>query len=104
MYAQTGKLSAHPASRQHLTSLLLHAAALVGQMPGCHLYAVGEAVDNDTDVWVMEIWADQAAHDASLQRPDVRALIAQARPHIAGLDGATLRLLGGHGVPQTGEG
>lgn len=36
-------------------------------------------------VWVSEVWSDRAAHDASLAREDVRALIGRGRQLIAGM-------------------
>jgi hypothetical protein len=65
-------------------------------LPGCRLYLVNRALDDPQAIWVMELWDDQAAHDASLQDEGVRALIAEARPLVGGApDGAALELLGG---------
>ncbi len=99
MYGMTGKLIAQSGKRDELATLLLRAAQMVGQMPGCRLYAVTEDVADETVVWVMEIWDDKAAHDASLQDGLVQALIAEARPLLGGPpDGAELRIVGGHGL------
>jgi quinol monooxygenase YgiN len=35
-------------------------------------------------IWITEVWDTQAAHDASLQLPQVQAAITQARPFIDG--------------------
>jgi quinol monooxygenase YgiN len=77
----------------------LRAAARVGQLPGCRMYAICEDLHNENVVWVMELWDDQQAHDASLGDEQVRALIAEARPLLGGApDGAALRVVGGFGV------
>jgi quinol monooxygenase YgiN len=48
---------------------------------------------------ILEVWDDKAAHDASLQLESVRALIAQARPFIAGMgESIELRPIGGQGL------
>lgn len=98
MYARTGKLSARPGQREAFVAILLEAAAVVGESPACHLYLVTEDLNNDTDIWVMELWADKAAHAASLQDERVRALIGQGMPLMAGApEGVELHVAGGHG-------
>jgi quinol monooxygenase YgiN len=100
MYAMTGKLAAQAGRREALVDILQRAATLVGSLPGCRMYAVGEDTANETDVWVLEIWVDKQAHDESLQDESVRALIGEAMPLIGGQPGgAELRLVGGFGVP-----
>jgi quinol monooxygenase YgiN len=46
----------------------------LGANPGCLRYLVSTSDDLDA-VWVSEVWADQAAHGASLEPDDFRALI-----------------------------
>ncbi len=98
MYAMCGKLLAREGSRPAFVEILLRAAAVVGELSGCHLYLVTEDVADPNAIWVMEVWADKAAHDASLQDERVRALIAQAMPLMGGPpDGVELTVVGGHG-------
>ncbi|NPV55066.1 MAG: antibiotic biosynthesis monooxygenase [Anaerolineae bacterium] len=99
MYAMTGKMMAQAGRRDELATILLRAAQMVGGMPGCHMYAVTEDADDADAVWVLEMWDDQATHDASLQDAGVRALIAEAMPLLAGApQGNALRVVGGYGV------
>jgi quinol monooxygenase YgiN len=99
MYAMCGKLIAQPGKRETFTAIMLRAAALVGTMPGCKQYVVTHDAADDVTIWIMEIWEDQAAHDASLQNEGVRALIAEAMPLMGGEpDGAALTVVGGHGI------
>lgn len=101
MFGMCGKLVASEGMRGQLAEILLRAAAIVGDFPGCHLYAVSEATDDSNAVWVMELWEDQQRHDLSLQDERVRALIAEAMPLLGGPpDGAALRVIGGHGLPR----
>lgn len=82
-----GSFKAAPGRRAELTALLLEGS---NAMPGCLSYVVTEdAADADT-IWVTEVWRDKAAHDASLQLPQVRAAIARARPLIAGFGAQTI--------------
>ena len=104
MYAMAGKLFAQPGKRDEFVEILLRAAQVVGQLPGCRMYAVNEDLADETCIWVIEIWQDKPAHDQSLANERVRALIAQARPLMAGApQGTELRLVGGHGVSFTQE-
>ena len=59
--------------------------------------------DEDHDaVWVAEAWRTQDAHAASLEREDVRAVIARAAPLLAGSPEAIrVEPLGGKGLPET---
>jgi quinol monooxygenase YgiN len=99
MYAMTGKLFAQAGKRDALVEILLRAAQLVGQLPGCRLYAVNEDLADEICIWVIEIWEDKDAHDQSLQDERVRALIGEARPLMAGApQGSELKVVGGHGI------
>jgi quinol monooxygenase YgiN len=99
MYAMTGKLFAQPGKRGQLAEILLSASRMVAEMQGCHAYIILEDATDDSAVWVFEMWADKESHDASLRDKNVRALIAEAMPILAGApSGSELRVLGGHGV------
>jgi quinol monooxygenase YgiN len=95
----TGKLQAQPGKRAVLVDILLRAAKLVSTMHGCCSYIVLEDVQDETCVWVFEMWDDKESHDASLKDEKVRSLIAEAMPILAGVpSGSELRVAGGHGA------
>jgi quinol monooxygenase YgiN len=99
MYAMTGKLFTQPGKREQLVEIRLLASKIVAGMQGCHAYIILEDATDDSAVWVFEMWADKESHDASLRDKNVRALIAEAMPILAGApSGSELRVLGGHGV------
>ena len=81
MYGLIGKMLATPGNRDALAAILLQGIA---GMPGCLSYIVAQDPTNPDALWVTEVWASQAEHQASLSLPSVRAAIAQARPIIAG--------------------
>lgn len=98
-YGLVGKFSAQPGKREELVDYLLDAASLLERNPGCIHYVVSTS-DEPEAVWVSEVWTDQAAHDASLDPEDIRSLIQQARPLIAGMsDQTSLSVRGGKGLP-----
>ena len=82
-FANVGTLGALPGRRDELVAHLtarngtLHAA-------GCLLYEVGVSPEAPETVFVMELWENQAAHQGSLQLPEVQASIAAARPLLSG--------------------
>ncbi|HRJ58835.1 MAG TPA: putative quinol monooxygenase [Anaerolineales bacterium] len=80
----TGTLSAQPGKRAMLSDILVRASALVQSMPGCRAYIVLEDLKDENAVAVFEMWDDKEAHDESLKNPQVRALIAEAIPILAG--------------------
>jgi quinol monooxygenase YgiN len=95
----TGKLQAQPGKRAALVKILLRAAQTVSTMRGCRSYIVLEDVQDESVVWVFEMWDDKEAHDASIQDKQVRGLIAEALPVIVNASsGSELRVAGGYGV------
>lgn len=97
-YGLFGKFSAQPGKRDDLVGYLLRAAELLERNPECLHYVVSTSDEPDA-VWVSEVWTGKAAHDASLEPEDIRALIQEARPLIAGMSDQTeLRVRGGKGV------
>lgn len=97
MYGLHGKMKSQPGRRDALIALLLDAS---GGMDGNLVYIVSaDPADHDA-LWIYEVWESQAHHQASLQLPSVQALIAEARPLIAGMsDRIEFVPLGGHGLP-----
>ena len=94
-----GKLIAQPGKGAELCNILLKAAEQVAQLPGCRQYLVFQDLADADKICVAEIWENREAHAASLQIPEVLALIQSARPIIAGFSDRTeMRWEGGHGL------
>jgi quinol monooxygenase YgiN len=87
-YGLFGAILATPGKRDELVGYLLQASRLLEQEPGCVHYLVGTSEHPDA-VWISEVWTDQAAHDRSLESDDIRQLIGQAEPLIAGMSDQT---------------
>ena len=81
MYGLIGKMLATPGKREELLAILLDNTAT---MPGCRSYVVARDPASADGIWVTEVWDSSEQHKASLQLPDVQAMIAKARPMIAG--------------------
>jgi quinol monooxygenase YgiN len=94
-----GKLIAHPGQRDALAQILLVAARVVSSLPECEIYFVSKDETDTNAIYVTEVWTTEAAHKASLQMPEVRALIEKGRPMVASF-GESTRLvpIGGHGL------
>lgn len=80
-YGLIGQMIARPGQRAALAAILTEGT---DAMPGNFAYLVGEDAENPDALWIVELWADKAAHAASLQLPAVQAAIAKGRPLIAG--------------------
>lgn len=78
-----GIMMAHPGQRDALRDVLLEAADLVADLPGCEVWIVNTMPDDPDAIWVTEVWRSEADHAASLTGEDVKAIIARARPLIA---------------------
>ena len=98
-YGLFGKIVATPGQGDTLAGFLLEAAAGLDDVEGCHLYVVNRDLADPDAVWVMEVWDDADAHQASLQLPAVQELIARARPVIASMgERYELETIGGKGT------
>ena len=92
-----GTFVAGDGQRDELVGHLLRAAALLQSDPACLQYVVG--THGEREVSIFELWDDEAAHDSSLQREDVRRIIKVARPLIATMASQTrLEVHGGKGM------
>jgi quinol monooxygenase YgiN len=82
MYGLFGKMIAQPGKRDELLEHLLGAGG--ADMEGNYLYVVNTDPNDADAIWVYEAWRSAEDHQASLQHEAVIALIAAARPLIAG--------------------
>lgn len=96
-----GIMTAHAGQRDALLGLLLEAAELVAEAPGCDVWIVNR-IPNDPDaIWVTEIWRSEADHAASLTGEVVQEIIGRARPLIAHMgERFILEPVGGKGLPE----
>ena len=85
MYGLMGKFVAQPDKRDALVKVLLNAAEAMRELDGLHLYVVSSDPNDETGVWVTEVWQTQADHQGSLELEAVQTLIAEGRPLIASM-------------------
>ena len=98
MYGLNGKIKAAPGKGEELSAILLTGNK---DMPGCLSYVVARDTADADAIWVTEVWADQASHQASLQLPAVKDAITKGRPLIAGFaERFVTTPLGGVGLPS----
>jgi quinol monooxygenase YgiN len=82
-FVNAGTLGAAPGKRDELVARLTHRNDALRTL-GCSAYEVGTNDDHPDTVFVVELWESAAAHQASLQHPEVVAAIAAARPLLNG--------------------
>lgn len=99
-YLLHGKLTAKKGSQEELTAILLKAAQLMTEVNGCRLYAVSRDREDDSAVFVTEIWDSKEDHDLSLTSEKVKNLIMKAVPLLENNPekGQELELIGGLGI------
>jgi quinol monooxygenase YgiN len=96
MYGLIGKMSATPGQRDALIAMLLEGT---GEMPGCLSYIIATDPSDANAIWITEAWDSEGSHSASLSLPAVKAVIAKARPLIAGFsDRVVTTPVGGSGL------
>lgn len=82
-FANVGTLGAVPGARDALVAQLTRYSAALREA-GCLAYEVGVNDEQPDTVFVVELWTSPQAHRASLERPEVQATIAEARPLLSG--------------------
>ncbi|MBN4056037.1 antibiotic biosynthesis monooxygenase [bacterium AH-315-J23] len=96
MYGLIGKMTAADGKRDELSAILLQG---LRKMPGNLSYIVANDPSNTNDLWITEVWIDQAAHQNSLSLPSVQEAIKAGRPLIAGMERvAETQPVGGEGL------
>ncbi len=68
-YGYYGRITAVEGKKDELLSILLKAATLLQENGECLHYVVG--VSENDDIWVSELWKDEAAHDNSLSPENI---------------------------------
>jgi len=100
VYGLIGQIVTAAGRRSELATIL----ATMGEMPGCLSYVVANDTTRDDALWVTEVWESAEAHAASLELPEVRALIEQGRPLIRGFGTRVeTQPVGGFGLEPVGE-
>ena len=82
-FANVGTLGAAPGKRDELVAILTRRHEALAAT-GCLAYEVGVTADEPDTVFVVELWESAAAHQASLELPEVREAIESARPLLSG--------------------
>ena len=96
MYGLITRVSAKPGQREALAQLLIGG---LSHRPGCLSYVVAEDAQSSADLWVTEVWVDEAAHKTSLTAPEIKAFTVRGWPMVAGMqDSVITRPLGGLGL------
>ncbi|MBP2622355.1 putative quinol monooxygenase [Streptococcus oricebi] len=96
-YSVYGNIIAQEGKVEELQGYLLEAAESMKDVAGCYTYLVGRNPEEANAVYVLEVWENKEAHQASLQLDHVRQLIEKAKPIIAGMNSQPdLNIIGGH--------
>ena len=91
-------MTAVAGQRDAVAALLLESTQA---MPGCLSYVIATDPADADALWITEVWDSAASHKASLSLPAVQAVIAKARPLIAGFSHRVETApIGGHGLPR----
>ena len=76
MYGLVVKFIAAPGKRDDLIRVL---STGFQNMKGCHSYILAEDPADENGVWATEIWESAEAHTAAMAKPEIVAVIAQAK-------------------------
>ena len=87
-FANVGTLGVLAGRRDELVSILTRRSDALRDV-GCLAYEVGVSDEEPDTVFVVELWEDQEAHQASLSLAEVQAAIAEARPLLSGRFGGS---------------
>jgi quinol monooxygenase YgiN/quercetin dioxygenase-like cupin family protein len=102
------RFTAQPGRGDEVAELLRHAADSLREVAGCELYVINRSASEPDVVWVTELWLNQNALDASLEKLETdegKAQVAEVGALLAGPPEVTpLEPLGGVGYIPGGSG
>ena len=85
--------------KEKMIAFLLEAAESMENLDECEVYLVNISENEPSSVYVYEVWANEAAHQASLSLEATQRLISRAKPIITGMERiSTLMTKGGKGI------
>jgi len=87
-------LSALPSKIEELKAVALSLAVPTRQEPGCHKYEWHQNTADPTDITCIEEWESDAALDAHLASPHVKAALSRTPELATGVDIRRYKLLG----------
>lgn len=93
------RMVARPGEGGRLADALLRVAQAMTGAPGCELYLVNLATDEDDTVWITEVWADAESSDRALDGELGQAGIGEVMGLLVAAPSlVTLMPLGGAGL------
>lgn len=96
MYGLINRFVAVPGKRDELASCML---SELGVLPGCRSFVVARDPKDPDALWITEVWDSEAAWQASLEMPGVKASIDKAMPLMASFgEPAVTEPIGGIGL------
>jgi quinol monooxygenase YgiN len=90
-------LKAFKGKGDELAQLMLQAAQLIENQPGCQTYIVIRSMSDPDQVMITEIWDSQQTHQASLANQEVSNIINSTRSLITQMQHHAGRPLNGKG-------
>ena len=80
---------------EKLAQIMLQAAQLIENLPGCQTYIVIRSMSDSDQIMITEIWDSQQTHQASLANPEISRLINCTRSLITQMEHQAGRPLNG---------
>jgi len=97
-FGYVNKFTTLAGKREELRTILLRAANALEENGDCLQYLISTSTESEA-LYVTEIWTSKQAHDASLESPEVKAVVSQAMPRIASVSNlAEYQIEGGKGL------
>lgn len=93
------KFTVQDGEKEKMVNYLLEAAESMKNLDECEIYLVNISKNEPSSVYVYEVWANEDAHQASLNLEATQTLISRAKPIITGIERiSTLITKGGKGI------
>ncbi|GAA4154860.1 hypothetical protein GCM10022286_02960 [Gryllotalpicola daejeonensis] len=79
------KLTVKPGKRDEVTAILLESGKAFDGIDGCVMSLVTHDADDADVLWVQDVWADEAAHEAAMAEPQMREYVQKCVPLLSGM-------------------
>jgi quinol monooxygenase YgiN len=99
-FAQHSRIEARAGKRDDLVAKFMEIAVIQRDNPACELSLVSTSPEDDSSVFLTEVWASAEEHERARHSPEVEAWAADMPSLVDGRPETTpLELVGGKGLP-----
>lgn len=84
-YALINKMTVQAGRRDEMVEILIESGKVFDDNPACELYLVSKDKNDETVIWVQDIWTGEKAHQAAMANENMKQYIQKSMPLLDGM-------------------